>query len=316
MDIQSDSPIEISIIIPLLNEEESLKPLHEMLKKQLDEIGKTYEIIFVDDGSTDDSLKELLKLKQTDPAIKIIQFQKNYGKSAALSTGFSKASGDVVITMDADLQDDPNEIPRLIEKLNEGYDLVSGWKKERKDPLSKRLPSKFFNKATSLATGVHLHDHNCGLKAYTNRVVKTVSIYGELHRYIPSLANSFGFKITEIPVKHHARKFGKTKFGLWRFFSGFLDLLSVTFLTKFTRSPLHLFGIAGLLLILIGFGINLYLTFLKYFYNAGIGDRPLLFLGVLLMIVGFQFVSLGLIGEMLANMRNQDQNYVIKNEYD
>jgi len=316
MEKKNDARVDISVVIPLYNEEESLPLLYATLHEQLDATGKSYEIIFVDDGSTDNSVEVLLGLKRSGSVImRILQFQKNYGKAAALSVGFSRAAGDVVITMDADLQDDPKEIPHLIEKLNEGYDLVSGWKKERKDPLSKRLWSKLFNSVTSLMSGISLHDHNCGLKGYRNKVIKSVSIYGELHRYIPALAYAQGFKVTEIPVTHHPRKFGKTKYGMWRFFSGFFDLLTVIFLTRFTRSPLHLFGIAGFIFVVAGFLINLYLTIIKYFYHEGIGQRPLLFLGILLMIVGFQFFSLGFLGEMLANMKNQDKNYIIRNEH-
>lgn len=316
MQNQQDLRIDISVVIPLYNEEESLKPLFDILYEQLEATGKSYEILFIDDGSTDSSMEILLEIKKnTNSLVRILQFQRNYGKSAALSVGFDRAEGSVVITMDADLQDDPAEIPRLIDKLNEGYDLVSGWKKERKDPLGKRIPSKLFNKVTSIVSGLSLHDHNCGLKAYRKSVVKSVSVYGELHRYIPALAHAQGFRATEIPVKHHARQFGQSKYGLWRFFSGFFDLLTITFLTRFTRSPLHLFGIGGFLSIMLGLGINLYLTYLKLFQGQGLGNRPLLFLGMLLMIVGIQFFSIGLIGDMLASTRNQDKDYVIKSDY-
>jgi len=308
-------PVDISVVVPLYNEEESLLPLYNAITEQFNTTGKSYEIIFIDDGSTDRSAEVLLELRQSDSSVKIIQFQTNYGKAAALSVGFFSASGEFVITMDADLQDDPKEIAPLINKLDEGYDLVSGWKKARKDPLSKRIPSKIFNFVISLVTGVHLHDHNCGLKAYRNKVVKSLSVYGELHRYIPPLAHSLGFKVTEIPVAHHPRRFGKTKYGLWRYFAGFFDLFTVLILTKFTRNPLHLFGIAGLAFFIAGFIINLYLTILKYFYGVGIGNRPLLFLGILLIILGFQCFSLGFLGEMIANLKNQEKQYIIKNEF-
>jgi glycosyltransferase involved in cell wall biosynthesis len=312
----TDNNIVVSVVIPLFNEEESLSPLCVELKNSMDIIGKPFEWIFVDDGSTDGSLEVLLKLKNDYPEIRVIQFQRNEGKSAALAAGFKHVRGDYVVTLDADLQDDPVEIPALIQKLEAGFDLVSGWKKNRKDPLGKRFFSKIFNFITSRVTGARLHDHNCGLKAYKSAVVDSISIYGELHRFIPPLAYAKGYSITEIPVKHHKRKFGKTKYGMWRLFSGFFDLLTVFFLTRFTNSPLHLFGIAGLLFFSVGFLIDLYLTIDKYIFGAGIGNRPLLFLGMLLIIVGFQFFSMGFLGEMLASQNNNDRKYTIKHIYD
>jgi len=316
--VQADNKTspDISVVIPLFNEKESLEPFYDRLRDVLASMGKSHEILFVDDGSTDGSADVLISLKEKTPAIRIVQLQKNCGKSAALASGFALARGASVVTLDADLQDDPREIPRLLKKLDEGYDLVSGWKKNRRDPLSKRIPSKVWNIMTSLITGAHLHDHNCGLKAYRRKVVSAVPLYGELHRYIPALAAGYGFTIAEIPVKHFPRQYGKTKYGMWRFFSGFFDLLTVMFLTRFTQSPLHLFGIAGLLFFAVGFCISLYLTIIKYVYNVGIGNRPLLFLGILLIIVGFQFFSLGFLGEMIANFRNQDREQVIKKIYE
>ncbi|MFC1561420.1 glycosyltransferase family 2 protein [candidate division KSB1 bacterium] len=313
MNTQETTAVSISVVIPFFNEEESLKPLCDVLLEQLNKLDRPYEIIFVDDGSTDRSAEVLLNVRESADNIKLIQFQTNYGKSAALSVGFEHAQGQYIITMDADLQDDPREIPRLLDKLEEGYDIVSGWKKERNDPWSKRIPSKIFNYVTSLVSGLKLHDHNCGLKVYRREVTRSVSIYGELHRYIPALAYYHGFKSAEIPVKHHPRRFGKTKYGLWRFFSGFFDLLTVILLTRFTRSPLHLFGIAGMVFFVAGFCINAYLTYIKYAHNVGIGNRPLLFLGVLLIIIGFQFFSLGFLGELIANIKQQNRNYLIKN---
>ncbi len=313
---QLNEKIDISVLIPFLNEEESLGELCELIKGVLEKTGKTYEVVFVDDGSKDSSLKNLLEIKKENSEIKIIQFQRNYGKSAALAAGFARVKGEIVITMDADLQDDPEEIPKLVEKIEEGYDLVSGWKKERKDPFIKRITSKFFNFMTSVVSKMYLHDHNCGLKAYRKHVVKTVSVYGELHRFIPVLANSAGFKVTELPVRHHERKYGKTKFGLWRFFAGTFDLITVTFLTNFTYRPLHLFGLAGVISFGAGFLINLYLTYQKFFHNEGIQHRPLLFLGMLLIIIGIQIFSIGLLGEMLANIHGKQNNYVIREEYE
>jgi len=308
--------MDVSIIIPLFNETESVQELGAALRENLLATGKSFELIFVDDGSTDGSSEQLLKLKKTIPEIKIIQFQKNYGKSAALSAGFEMSTGECVVTIDADLQDDPTEVVSLLQKLEEGYDLVSGWKKNRKDPFIKRITSKLFNLVTSISTGLKLHDHNCGLKAYRKVVIENLSVYGELHRYIPALVYSYGFKVTEIEVTHHERRYGKTKYGVWRFFAGFFDLLTVLFLTKYTSRPLHLFGIIGLASFVSGVLINLYLTVLKYFYAEGIGNRPLLFLGMLLILIGFQFVSLGFLAEMISSFGTKDKKYIIRKSYD
>lgn len=311
-----DKQIAISVIIPVYNERDSLNELTQSLKDTLDAYGRNYELIFVDDGSKDGSFELLRDLMKTLRGIRIVKFQMNYGKSAALSTGFESARGEYIVTIDSDLQDDPNEIPCLLDKLAEGFDLVSGWKKHRKDPVSKRLPSKIFNLVTSIATGIRLHDHNCGLKVYRRNVVKKISIYGELHRYIPAMAHALGFRVTEMIVQHHQRKHGKSKYGIWRYFAGFFDLLTVMFLTRFTTRPLHLFGSMGLMLFIVGIIINLYLTTLKYFYGEGIGDRPLLFLGILLILVGFQVFSLGLLAEMITKLRSKDDSTVIKENYD
>lgn len=290
--------MDLSIIVPVFNEEKSLKELH---KKILGNIGiQSYEIIFIDDGSTDNSFKILQEIAEDDKNVHIIKFRRNFGKSAALQTGFDKAKGDIVFTLDADLQDDPEEIPGFIEKINQGYDLVAGWKKHRKDPITKKIASKIFNIVTSIIFRLKLHDYNCGFKAYRNEVIKSINIYGELHRYIPALAKAKGFRICEIPVKHHKRKFGKSKYGMERLARGFLDLLTVTMITKFERSPLYLFGIGGLIISLIGFIITLYLAIMKIFYGMALSNRPLLFLGVLLIVVGVQLVSIGLLGEMIV----------------
>jgi len=301
----------ISIVIPLYNEDESLTELYKKLVTLLNNEDLSYEIIFIDDGSTDDSLKILKDLHSTDKNIKIYSFQKNYGKSAALSQGFKISSGDIVITMDADLQDDPNEIPKLIKMINSGHDLISGWKKKRNDPLSKTVPSKLFNFTTAMLTGIKIHDFNCGLKAYRKKVIKEIPVYGELHRYLPVLAHWRGYKVGELIVKHHERKFGKTKFGARRFLSGFFDLFTVLFLTRYRQKPLHLFGFFGLLSFIAGFGISVYLTIL-WFQGYGIGQRPLLFLGVLLIIVGMQSFSIGLIGEMITNSKDEENQYSVK----
>jgi len=263
-----------------------------------------WEVVYVDDGSTDGSLAVLRELHGSDPRVKVLSFGRNLGKSAALAAGFRESAGDVVVTMDADLQDDPREIPRLIAAIDDGYDLVSGWKRHRKDPLSKRLPSKVFNAVTARLSGVRLHDMNCGLKAYRRSVVETIRVYGELHRYTPVLAHWAGFRVTEIEVTHHARPFGTSKFGVERFFRGFFDLMTVVFLQRYVTRPLHLFGMMGGVLFLGGFGIGVYLTVVKIMGEA-IGRRPILTLCILLMVVGVQFISFGLLGEMIANLRSE-----------
>ena len=303
--------MDISIIIPLLNEEESLGELYSKISEVADKNTLSYEICFVDDGSTDKSLDVLKELRQDNKNIKILSFRKNYGKSAALSEGFKLANGEFIITMDADLQDDPAEIPNLITKLNEGFDMVSGWKKKRNDPLSKTIPSKFFNYTTSLLTGIKIHDFNCGLKAYRREVIKEIPVYGELHRYLPVLAHWRGFRVGEIIVQHHPRKYGVTKFGWRRLFHGFFDLLTVLFITRYRQKPLHLFGSVGLVSITTGFAILIYLSIL-WLQGYGIGDRPLLILGILLVIVGMQSFSLGLIGEMITNSRDEEISYSIR----
>jgi glycosyltransferase involved in cell wall biosynthesis len=305
--------MDISIVVPLLNEEASLKELTQKIAEQLEKLKRKFEIVFIDDGSTDRSFDILVGLKSDYPQLKIIQFNRNFGKSAALSEGFKAATGSIVITMDADLQDDPAEIPHLIEKIESGYDLVSGWKKKRNDPLSKTIPSKFFNLATRRLTGIKIHDFNCGLKAYRSEVIKAIPVYGELHRYLPVLAHWLGFRVGELVVNHHPRKHGYSKFGLRRFFNGFFDLLTVLFITRFRQKPLHLFGFMGLGSSILGIIILMYMTVL-WFQGLGIGHRPLFILGVLLIIVGVQFFSIGLIGEMLINTRDSSINYTIKNK--
>lgn len=308
----SDCTFDYSVIVPLLDEAESLPELHRQLTDVLSKLSDKYEILYIDDGSTDNSNSVLQSLKQNDPKVKVYNFQKNYGKAAALDLGFTDAQGRIVITIDADLQDDPYEIPKLVNKLDEGYDVVSGWKKKRKDPLNKTLPSKIFNFVASLLTGIKIHDFNCGFKCYRNEVVKNINVYGELHRYIPALAYFEGFRIGEVEVLHHPRRYGKTKYGLARFFYGFFDILTVIFVTKYTHRPLHLFGLVGLFIFFLGFGINSYLT-IMWFYGVGIGQRPLLFLGILLTILGIQFISIGLLGEMIVNFSKiEKKSYKVK----
>ncbi len=302
--------MDLSIVIPFYNEQDSLRELVEKIYEIVVPLQYSFEIIFIDDGSTDESFPRLMEAKANHPEIKIIRFRKNFGKSTALSEGFKRAKGEIVITMDADLQDDPGEIPNLIKAL-ENYDLVSGWKKKRHDPITKTIPSKFFNFITRILTGIKIHDFNCGLKAYRKEVIKAIPVYGELHRYLPVLAHWQGFNVGEIAVRHHPRKFGKTKFGARRFLSGFFDLLSVLFITRYRQKPMHLFGLFGLINIMVGFAILLYLTIL-WFQGIGIGRRPLLFLGILLVIVGAQSFSLGLIGDMLISTRDTRPKFAIK----
>lgn len=289
----------LSIVIPAYNEKESLPILLQKIRDVVNQLDLQYEIVVVDDGSGDGTDSILKELKPQFPELRAIIFRKNYGKSAALSEGFKFARGEIVITMDSDLQDDPAEISNLLKKLDEGFDLVSGWKKKRHDPLSKTIPSRLFNLVTSMLSGIRLHDFNCGLKAYRRNVLNEIQVYGELHRFIPVLAHWHGFKVSEIPVQHYPRKYGKSKFGITRFFYGFLDLITVLFLTRYRTSPLHVFGMMGLLAFSLGIIIEIYMTII-WLMGQGIGRRPLFFLGILLIIVGAQFIVLGLLGEMIS----------------
>jgi len=310
-DVVKVSP-DISVVIPLYNEQDSLRELHDKIVTVMQSHDFSYEILFIDDGSTDSSVSVIEELVDKNNRVKLLQFRKNYGKSAALAAGFEYARGRYVITMDADLQDDPDEIPNLVDRLKEGYDLVSGWKKVRHDPLIKRWTSKIYNFFTSVFSGIRLHDFNCGLKAYRLDVVKSMHVYGEMHRYLPVLAHNNGFRVTEMPVKHFERKHGKSKFGVARFARGAFDLMTVTFLTKYKKRPLHLFGLFGVLTFLTGFVISLILVYQRLFLHQYLSNRPLLFLGVLCIIVGLQFFSIGLIGEMIISVRHENETYLIK----
>jgi glycosyltransferase involved in cell wall biosynthesis len=307
-----DGDLDLSVVVPLFNEGESLPELSAALRQVLEGMRLRYEMIFVDDGSTDNSFKILQEMHELHQQIKAIRFRRNFGKSAALSAGFQAAKGKVVITMDADLQDDPEEIPPLMEKLHEGYDLVSGWKKKRYDPLLKTIPSRFFNFVTATLTGIKLHDFNCGLKAYRKELAKELSIYGELHRFIPVLAHWAGFRVGEIAVQHHPRKYGKTKFGPGRFWKGLLDLLTVLFTTRYIRQPLHLFGVWGLISFLLGLVIDVYLSIEWLLGKTAISNRPLFLLGIVFIIVGIQFVSIGLLGEMITKTQHTSRGYAIR----
>lgn len=305
--------MKLSFVIPAYNEEESIVQLYEEIISNRGE--HQYEIIFIEDGSTDGTFEVMKELAGRDANVKVVKFRKNLGKAAALQSGFNIASGDVIFTMDADLQDDPKEIPHFLEKLAEGNDLVTGWKKKRHDPLSKRLPSKFFNFITSQSFGLKLHDYNCGFKAYRAEVIKELDVYGEMHRYIPALAHSKGFKVAEIVVEHRSRKFGNSKYGWERYLRGFLDLLTVKLLTHYSRSPLYLFGNIGASISFLGFLIALYLSVLKIFYAQALSNRPLLFLAILLIMVGLQFFSLGLLSELIVNQNrklNREKNISIQ----
>ncbi|KAA5821932.1 glycosyltransferase [Algibacter amylolyticus] len=310
----------ISVVIPLLNEEESLTELHDWIAKVMLSYEYTYEIIFIDDGSTDDSWNLITKLSHKNKSVKGIRFLRNFGKSQALHAGFNKAKGDVIITMDADLQDSPDEIPELYNMIvKDGYDLVSGWKKKRYDSIiAKNLPSKLFNWAARKTSGVKLHDFNCGLKAYHNDVVKNIDVNGEMHRYIPVLSKNAGFsKIGEKVVQHQARKYGVTKFGMDRFVHGFLDLITIWFLSRFGKRPMHLFGALGFIMFAIGFAFALYLGIDKLFINrAGrlITQRPQFYIALSTMIIGTQFFVAGFLGELILRNRTDKKRYTIKDQ--
>jgi len=305
----------ISVVIPLLNEEESLPELAAWIERVMLENQLSYEVLFVDDGSRDGSWKIIEGLTLQNPNLKGIKFRRNYGKAAALNVGFSNAAGDVVITMDADMQDSPDEIPELFEMIQKGgYDLVSGWKKKRYDPISKTIPTKFYNWSTRRMSGIKLHDFNCGLKAYKNDVVKSIEVYGEMHRYIPVIAKWAGFnRIGEKVVVHRKRKYGKTKYGLDRFLKGYLDLLTINFTARFGKRPMHFFGLLGSLLFLAGFIIAGYLTYAKFFYQAfKMTERPLFYFGFLFMIMGTQLFVAGFLGEMISRSAADKNQYLVE----
>ena len=310
-----DKQLDISVVVPLFNEEDSLSELTTWIDKVMQLHSFSYEVILVDDGSRDGSWKVVEQIAAENNNIKGIQFRRNYGKSAALFEGFDAVIGDVVITMDADLQDSPEEIPDLYKMImKDDFDLVSGWKKKRYDPITKTIPTKLFNSATRQLSGIKLNDFNCGLKAYKRNVVKTIEVYGEMHRYIPVLAKQAGFvNIGEKVVEHQARKHGTSKFGLERFVNGFLDLMSISFMTSFGKRPMHFFGLLGTLSFIVGFGISIYLTILKIAFNVSkMTDRPIFYLGLLCMIVGTQLFITGFIGEMISRSASDRNKYSVK----
>ena len=313
---------DISIVVPLFNEEESLSELFTWIKKVMNKNDFSFEVIFVDDGSKDKSWQVIEELAKENSSIRGIKFRRNYGKSAALNTGFQAAEGKVIITMDADLQDSPEEVPELYKMIvNDGYDLVSGWKKKRYDPLSKTIPTKLFNWATRKMTGIYLHDFNCGLKAYRYDLVKSIEVYGEMHRYIPAIAKWAGFtKITEKAVAHQERKYGVTKFGMERFINGFLDLLSITFVGKFGKRPMHIFGLFGTLMFFFGFVMAAYVGAEKLYYlNQGVKARlvteiPQFYIGLTAMVIGAQLFLAGFLAELVSRNSPNRNNYIIEKE--
>lgn len=294
--------VDISVLVPVLNEAESVQELSRRVAEVLDGLGRTFEILFVDDGSSDGTPARVRQAREHDPRVKLVRLRRNFGKAAALSAGFDHSTGRIIVTMDGDLQDDPEEMPRLLQALEEGpYDLVSGWKRDRKDPLGKTLPSRLFNGVTRRLAQVDLHDFNCGFKVYRREVLEEVPVYGELHRYIPVLASRRGFRVGELAVRHHPRRSGVSKYGWDRLYKGLLDLLTVLFITKYTRRPLHLFGLFGLVSFSAGFVIDAWLAFLWAFRDESLSQRPLLFLGVLLMLAGLQVLTTGLLAEMTTH---------------
>ena len=305
LNVSLRAPLALSVVVPVYNEDESVPMLYQRLTEVLAAgplpYHTSYEIILIDDGSRDRSMAVCAEIQRHDPHVRVMQFRRNFGKTAALHAGFGMARGERIVTIDADMQEDPGDMFRLLAKLDEGYDLVSAWREQRNDPLSKTLPSRFFNGVVSRITGVHLHDFNCGFKAYTHEVIAELRLYGELHRFVPVLAQQQGFRVTEVPVVHSPRRYGKSKFGAKRLGRGYLDFIQVLFLTSYLRRPLRLFGAVGTLFTGLGLVICAYLALVWMQGQRPIGDRPLLTLGVLLVITGLQFISTGLVGEMLRN---------------
>lgn len=301
--------LDLSVIIPVLNEVESLETLYSQLHEVLSKLGKSYEIIFIDDGSSDGSFEVLKELHAHDNRVNVIRLRRNFGQTAAFSAGFDLARGDVIITMDADLQNDPQDIPSLVEKIEQGYDVVSGWRIKRQDAfLTRRLPSQVANYLISKLTGVDLHDYGCSLKAYRREVVKNTRLYGDLHRFIPALASWMGIQVTEIPVDHFPRRFGRSKYGIGRVIKVILDLITVKFLLGYATRPIQIFGLFGMLCLTVGTGLGVYLSVLKLFLGQDIGDRPLLLLAILLVVLGVQLITMGLLGELIVRVYHEAQD--------
>lgn len=305
------NPLTLSVVVPLYNERASLDELYGRLSSVLAKVGERYEIIFVDDGSSDDSLTRLKDLRKSNPSVRFIRFRRNFGKSAALAAGFRAARYNVIVTIDADLQDIPEQLPQLLNKLNEGYDLVCGWRYSRRDRLTKRIASKIYNLVTAMLTGVRLHDLNCGYKCIRREVLDEVMVYGERHRFIPVLASYRGFRLGEVKIEHAPRAHGSSRYGLERVLGGMFSLLTIILMTRYTNKPLHFFGFLGSFLALIGFAIDLYLICLRTFYGQWLSNRPLLILGILLIIVGVQLILFGLLAEMIAFSYRRESDYSI-----
>jgi len=308
--------LNISVIVPVLNEDKNITTLYDELVPVLNGLGQEFEIIFIDDGSTDSSFEVLSKLHETDPRVIVISFRRNFGQTAALSAGFDYARGDIIVTIDADLQNDAKDIPKLLEKLNEGYDLVNGWRFERKDPfITRRLPSVIANKIISIITGVKLHDYGCTLKVFSKEITQNIKLYGEMHRFIPAIASGMGSSVAEVKVNHRARMFGKSKYGISRTIRVVLDLITVKFLLSYATRPIQIFGLLGFTCGTIGFSIALYLTIQRQFYGISLANRPALLLAILLIFMGLEFITLGLLAELQARTYHETQNkpiYVVK----
>jgi glycosyltransferase involved in cell wall biosynthesis len=312
--VPAPEEMEVSVLVPVLDEADTVQELARRVADVLDRLGRSFEIVFVDDGSSDGTPQRVREARTRDPRVKLVRLRRNFGKAAALCAGFDHCTGRIVITMDGDLQDDPEEIPRFLAKLeDEELDLVSGWKRRRQDPASKRLPSKLFNWVTRQLAQVDLHDFNCGFKAYRREVLAEIAVYGELHRYIPVLASRRGFLVGEIQVQHHPRRHGHSKYGWDRLYKGLLDLITVLFITRYTRRPLHLFGALGLVFFFTGFAVDSWLAYLWIFHHEDLSNRPLLLFGNLLILLGIMVLTTGLIGEMITfkNFRRRD-SYSIK----
>ena len=310
------SRIDISIVIPIYNERESIEKLYDNLNKALSEMDLKYEVLLIDDGSIDGTFDELLKVHNKNKLFKIIRFRKNFGQTSAISAGFNYAEGEIVVTLDADLQNDPKDIPVLLDKLNEGYDIVSGWRKNRKDKaVTRRFPSIVANRLISRLTGVRLHDYGCTLKAYRKEVIKNISLYGEMHRYIPAIASWMGVKVTEVPVTHHSRKYGRSKYGISRTIKVIFDIITVKFLLSYSQSPIQIFGLLGLFPGMIGFIMTIYLVIMRIFFHQSLSDRPLFILSIFMIFIGIQLITIGLLAEVLVRVYHKVQNketYVIK----
>jgi len=313
---KTKSGVDLSIVIPIYNERESIEKLYKKLDEALSRMNLKYEVLLIDDGSIDGTFNELLKVHRKNKLFKIIRFRKNFGQTSAISAGFSYAEGEVVITLDADLQNDPQDIPVLLEKLNEGYDIVSGWRKNRKDKaVTRRFPSIVANKIISKLTGVNLHDYGCTLKAYRKEVVKNIDLYGEMHRYIPAIASWMGVKVAEVPVMHHSRKYGKSKYGVSRTIKVILDIITVKFLLSYSQSPIQMFGLVGLFSGAVGFIMTSYLIIMRLFFNQPLADRPLFILSIFIIFIGVQLITIGLLAEVLIRVYHKVQDkstYVIK----